>query len=182
MYGKNSSFWDDMKANPPFDETPIPDPLIGDFPEGKPKVISSPEQLWGYACDYFKWADENPLYKTEMHKSGEYQGTTYEMPLRRAYTWQGFDVFVITKRICGSLSKYRYNYDGAYSEFVKVIEIIHSVMYSQKFEGAASGLFNANIISQDLGMVKKKEVAQTIIKPIRLILDKKTTLTDDFDE
>ena len=31
-------------------------------------------------------------------------------------------------------------------------------MYSQKFEGAASGIFNANIIARDLGLSDKQDI------------------------
>ena len=38
-----------------------------------------------------------------------------------------------------------------------VIERIEQTVYSQKFEGAAAGLLNANIIARDLGLADRRE-------------------------
>jgi hypothetical protein len=39
-------------------------------------------------------------------------------------------------------------------------------MYAQKFEGAASGAFNANIIARDLGLADKTEMKVTEEQPL----------------
>jgi hypothetical protein len=43
-------------------------------------------------------------------------------------------------------------------DFSEVIHAIEEIIRTQKFEGAAVGAFNANIIARDLGMVDKKDV------------------------
>ncbi len=37
-------------------------------------------------------------------------------------------------------------------DFLQVVSRIDEIIYTQKFEGAAVGAFNANIISRDLGL------------------------------
>ena len=42
-----------------------------------------------------------------------------------------------------------------------VIDDIEKIIYRQKFEGAAAGLLNANIIARDLGLRDKQDVDHT---------------------
>lgn len=41
---------------------------------------------------------------------------------------------------------------------MQVTTRIDEIIYKQKFEGAAVGAFNANIIARDLGLADKKDV------------------------
>ena len=43
-------------------------------------------------------------------------------------------------------------------EFKWVTDAVDDIMFSQKFEGAAAGIFNPNIIARDLGLADKKEL------------------------
>jgi hypothetical protein len=43
-------------------------------------------------------------------------------------------------------------------EFCTVISAIENVMRTQKFEAAAAGLLNANLISRDLGLADKAQI------------------------
>ncbi|MFC0183379.1 terminase small subunit [Pseudarcicella hirudinis] len=42
--------------------------------------------------------------------------------------------------------------------FLEVITRIEEIVYVQKFEGAAVGAFNANIIARDLGLADKQNI------------------------
>ena len=42
--------------------------------------------------------------------------------------------------------------------YLEVTTRIRQIVYNQKFEGAASGFLNPNIIARDLGMVDKQEL------------------------
>ncbi len=42
--------------------------------------------------------------------------------------------------------------------FLEVIARIENIMYAQKFEGAAVGAFNGNIIARDLGLKEQTDV------------------------
>lgn len=48
-----------------------------------------------------------------------------------------------------------------------VLAWAESVIYSNKFEGASAGLYNANIISRDLGLADKNELSGVNGGPIR---------------
>ena len=39
-----------------------------------------------------------------------------------------------------------------------IIHKIEEIIYNQKFEGAAVGIFNSNIIARDLGLSDKKDI------------------------
>jgi hypothetical protein len=124
---------------------------------GRDKIFSSPQILWEEACKYFEYCVENPLMVTEAKvvSNGAGEGSSVEMieiPKARAFTWAGLEFFLGV----GQLRHYKTNPD--YKDFLQVIIEIENVMYSQKFEGAASGIFNANIIARDLGLSDKQDI------------------------
>lgn len=123
---------------------------------GRPKEFSSPDELWGEFCEYCSEVDGSPIKKTEVVKSGFMAGTSFEVPLPRPYNWDSFEDWIFEKRGFVKFDSYKSNYQGRYTEFVGVIERIKKVMRSQKFEGAAAGLFNPNIIAYDLGLAAKQ--------------------------
>ena len=49
-------------------------------------------------------------------------------------------------------------------DFLGVITYAEEVIYAQKYEGATTGHFSANIIARDLGLADKKEIDQKTIK------------------
>jgi hypothetical protein len=127
---------------------------------GRPKAIKSPAHLWNLACDYFASIDEEPFVKKDFIRGGNAAGTIVDIPTQRPYTWQGFDNYVFFKDIIWDLKAYRNNTNGNYAEFSPIIARIDSIIYNQKFEGAAVGAFHHAIIARDLGLTDKVE--QTI--------------------
>ena len=117
---------------------------------GRDKLFSSSELLWEAACEYFQWCDEHPLQKQEAFA---FQGvvTKEDLDLLRAYTMTGLCLYLD----CGE--KYFYNFKGE-KDFEIIIERIKKIIYDQKFTGAASGLFNANIIARDLGLKDSTDI------------------------
>lgn len=115
---------------------------------GRDKLFEHPDILWQAACEYFQWCDDNPL------QSLEYNGKDAKkciVPKMRAYTWTGLEYYLDVY----SLRDYKTNPE--YKDFSQVITRIERVIYTQKFEGAAAGLLNANIIARDLGLAEKGE-------------------------
>lgn len=53
-------------------------------------------------------------------------------------------------------------------DFLGVIRHVEQIIYVNKFEGAAVGMYNANIISRDLGLHEKKSnlPSEIIVRPI----------------
>lgn len=121
---------------------------------GRPRMFSSPDELWDKAIEYFEWCDNNPL------KSYEWNGkdpVKCELEKMRAYTWSGLEYYLGIN----SLREYKTTYE----DFSHVVSRIEKVLYTQKFEGAAAGLLNPNIIARDLGLAEKREVEGNLQMP-----------------
>lgn len=135
---------------------------------GRPKKIESPDILWDLAVQYFQNTDATPWLRNELLKSGDLAGVIIKVPTTVPYTWSGLEMFCMKLGYNTRLDEYKANRNGAYGEFHDTVKAIGSVMYSQKFAGAAVGAFNASIIASDLGLADKT------------IIETRDT-TDDFD-
>lgn len=122
---------------------------------GRDKIFSTADDLWNAAVEYFKYCDDNPWIKYEAIKSGEMAGELIQIPVSRPYTLTALCIFL------GVNTKYFSDFKKALkeneSDFSEVVSRIEETIYSQKFEGATVGAFNANIIARDLGLVDKQE-------------------------
>ena len=116
---------------------------------GRKPIFETPDDLWNAACEYFQWAEDNPLYEM---KAFAYQGeiTTKELPKMRAMTQAGLCLFL-------DISDDTYLNYRAKDDFLGVTKKIDATIRSQKFSGAAADLLNANIIARDLGLSDKHE-------------------------
>lgn len=133
---------------------------------GRPKAIPTPERLWELACDYFEDVDNNPITKEELIKGGMFAGDKGTVNLQRPYTFEGLEVYLYLNGIISKLDDYRANTYGNYSEFQDVVRVIEKTIRTQKFEGASAGIFNASIISAELGIAKKIEQTVTVEQPL----------------
>jgi hypothetical protein len=123
---------------------------------GRDTIFADAKAMWEAACEYFEWCDNNPFYEHDIKPSGKVLKEV-SIPRKRPYTIQGLCIF------WGVATAYLRQFKNGPncptgSDFSTVISQIEDVIYKQKFEGAASGFFNANIISRDLGLADKKEV------------------------
>jgi hypothetical protein len=119
---------------------------------GRPKLYETAEQLWSYACEYFVWCADNPLYETQIHGKDAVECV---VPKMRAMTIRGLCVFL------GIDEDTFLNYEKM-PDFFGIISRIRGIIWCQKFEGAGAGLLNANIISRELGLADKTSVNATI--------------------
>jgi hypothetical protein len=117
--------------------------------DGREPRFDTPETLLEEALGYFDWLEANPLWE---HKITQYQGEPVEMkvPKMRVATLNGLYLYLCITRT--TWDRYREKPD-----FSAVIEQIESLIYENKFSGAAADLVNANIIARDLGLVDKRE-------------------------
>ena len=111
---------------------------------GRTRIFSSPEVMWKASCEYFEWVETNPLWEM---KAFPYQGevTQEEVPKMRPMTVGGLCLFLDIGE--QTLADY-----GQRDDFIDIVAKIKKVIYEQKFAGAAVDLFNANLISRDLGL------------------------------
>lgn len=131
---------------------------------GRDKLFATPELLWDAACEYFDWCESNPLMESVVQKRkisrDEEVIELIPNPKKRPFTLLGLCSYldcnsVYFNQFEAELSKKN---NKTNKEFSKVVTRIRETIYNQKFEGAASGFFNANIIARDLGLADKKEL------------------------
>lgn len=138
---------------------------------GRPVKFETPDALWEACCEYFQWCDDNPLFET---KAFAYQGVVTQdiLPKMRAMTLSGMQFFI-------GLSRQGWQEYKAKPAFSDICNEIETVVYNQKFAGAAADLLNPVIIARDLGLKEKTEsdVTATVSQSTTLSIDK-TTLDD----
>lgn len=109
----------------------------------KPKFETA-EEMWSACQRYFDWVESNPLYEQKcIGCRGEV--VKAQVSKMRAMTVTGLCIHL--GMTFETWSQYRKKPD--FSEVTKYVE---EIIRTQKFEGAAAGLFNANIIARDLGL------------------------------
>lgn len=120
----------------------------------KPK-FDNPDDLWSACVEYFDWVEENPLYED---KITSFQGINTHEPIAkmRAMTLHGMCLFLdISHDTWIEWRKSRPDLSG-------VISRAETVVYQQKFAGAAADLLNPNIIARDLGLSDKQETSASV--------------------
>lgn len=115
---------------------------------GRDKEFASADDLWTEACNYFHWCDSNDLVEERILNSGKRRKARHP----RAYTIKALCFFL-------GIGERTWNDYQKREDFLRVTEAISQVIFTQKFEGAAVGFFNANLISRDLGLVDKTSIA-----------------------
>lgn len=130
---------------------------------GRDKLFASPALMLEAAQEYFKWCDDNPFEEEDFRGKDAERVVLHKM---RPYTIQG-----LTNFLCVNLDYFndfnnslRGKNTKEAEDFSRVIAYIKQNIYNQKFSGAASGFFNANIIARDLGLSDKQTVVNTDIK------------------
>jgi hypothetical protein len=113
----------------------------------------NPEELEAKAIEYFQWVEDNPLYEEKIFS---YQGVTNvgKVEKQRAMTLVAFRLFA-------DISHTTWDNYVAKDNYIAIITHIKDIIYTQKLEGAASDLFNANIIARELGMTDKTATEHT---------------------
>lgn len=116
---------------------------------GRDKLFSDPKLLWEAACEYFERTDERKWVKKDWVGKDAIE---VERETETPYTISGLCLYLDASR------RWWYEFkDNATEDFVHIIARIEDIMFTQKFEGAAVGAFNTNIIARDLGITEKTE-------------------------
>lgn len=131
---------------------------------GRDKLFTTPDLLWKAATEYFQWCDDNPWIKNEAIKSGDFAGKIVKVPTSRPYTLTALCLYLGVDT--SYFRKFKENLKEEEEDFFTVITRIEETIYSQKFEGAAVGAFNANIISRDLGLADNHNSNITFEQPL----------------
>lgn len=119
---------------------------------GRDAIIQSPEALWESAVEYFEWYENNSLEEEDWVGKDAEKVTRHKL---RAMTLQSLFFFLdIDEKTWRNLE--------AKNDFIRITTRIRNVIFSQKFEGAAAGLLNPNIIARELGLKEKTENEQIL--------------------
>jgi hypothetical protein len=123
---------------------------------GRGLAFSTPEVLAAACYEYFQWVEDNPLPCnptpfTKPPKEGEEAVVLTRM---RPMTLVGLYNFLEITR--PTWDDYRERED-----FSAICTRVEQIIYQQKFDGAATDLFNANIIVRDLGLREKTDAVVT---------------------
>mgnify|MGYP000930032296 CR=1 FL=1 len=131
---------------------------------GRDKLFADPELLWEEACKYFAHTDERKWVKKDwVGKDAQEVERESETP----YTKSGLCVFL-------DISEWRLlnTLKDSSKDFLQVISRIEQIIFTQKFEGAAVGAFNANIIKAELGIRDSTDVTsngkEIGVEPIKI--------------
>lgn len=119
---------------------------IPKFPEGE----EGARQLEETVQDYFEWVEAHPLYEA---KAFAYEGdvTIEQLPKMRVMTFGGLALFIgVDEKTLRAWMRER-------QDLRPILIAASQAIRDQKFAGAASGFFNAMIISRDLGLAEKHE-------------------------
>lgn len=119
------------------------------------RAYDDPKQLWEAACRYFQWCKDNPIYSVRCMVADKVVQEV-KIPKPRPYTIHALCAYIGINR--HTFQRYR----NKYPDLQHVIELIDDIMYTQKFEYAATEIFNPMIIARDLGLADKRELKGTI--------------------
>ena len=127
------------------------------------RLRAGPRPLYESAADlteacarYFEWLEDEPLY--EAHVTS-FRGTTTitAVPKLRAATLAGLCVHLGISRT--TWHKWRKSPEnGGRPDLVDVMERVETIMWEQKFTGAAAGLLSTNLVARELGLIERGEV------------------------
>lgn len=128
---------------------------------GRDLIFSSPEILWEAAKEYFEATSERVWVKKDWVGKDAIEVDRESTP---PFTLTGMFIFMDIGKT--TWTQYRERKD-----FKEVVTRIEEIIYTQKFEGAAIGAYNTNIIARDLGLADKQEIQKTKIRVTRKKVD-----------
>ena len=133
----------------------------------------TPEQLQSKIDKYFKYADENPLIKNEVVKTGKEAGKILPVPMPIVYSIQGlcYHVNIDRDTFYDLIDKNRAettqnNKDGEnninmINQFSDICIRARQKINDNQISGATAGLMNPLIVSRLQGLTDKHEVKAT---------------------
>lgn len=115
---------------------------------GRDLLFASPTLLWEAACEYFDWCVANPIVDPRSFGG--------KQKIQRPFTMQGLCLFLNCNT--AYFRTFKAQLKKEHKDFNTVIQDIEDTVFQQKFENAAIGVYNQNIIARDLGLADKQDV------------------------
>lgn len=119
-------------------------------PVGRPRLLKSPDEMWNLFTNYVDHARLHPVIKRELNQR---TGEVIEIPIDRPLTIEGFFTFAWDR--LGDVSRYFYNTDGEFPEFVTISARIKQGIREQQISGGMGGVYNANLTARLNGLTDK---------------------------
>ena len=118
---------------------------------GKDVLNNTPIELWGAACDYFRWCDENPIKVKKLIQTGKAAGQVKYEEHIRPYSIKEMCLH------CGISEEYLISLrsSGSHNDYYIVANKIMYIIYTQAYEMAQLGLFNPVFTMKVLNMDKE---------------------------
>ena len=138
---------------------------------GREKLFASADLLLNAANEYFLWCIDNPLIEVDFRGK---DATKVEIPKMRAFTYEGLtNYFGCNVQYLNDIersikAKEAEKVTPSDRDFSTVIQYIRNTIRQQKFEGAAAGFLNANIIAKDLGLADKVQLGSDPDNPLQI--------------
>lgn len=138
-------------------------------------VFDKGELLIQYAQEFFEWCDVTPRYRTEVVKH-KMEWNTIEIEMRRPYTLSGMCSYLgVTQGYFRAVKhdiKEKVESGTVNEEEIGVlaaIEWIEQIVFTDQIEGAATGEYNANLMSRINGLADNVNNATTMSPTLRII-------------
>lgn len=124
---------------------------------GRDKIFATPQIMLDACYEYFEYQSRQSWVKID------YRGKENEMvqiPTSSPFTLTGLCIFlgVNTVYFTHFEDGIKGKDDDMSKDFCKVITHVREIIYTQKFEGASTGAYNANIIARDLGLRDSQDI------------------------
>lgn len=126
--------------------------------KGAKALFESPKEMYKAACEYFEWCEDNPLIETDYRGK---DADVVKIPRVRAFTMEGLCMYLGCSTSYFRVFKHDVSTgkkDEKYKAFLTVIGAIEDIIRRQKFENAAAGFLQWNIIARDLGLKDETKV------------------------
>jgi hypothetical protein len=130
-------------------------------PAGPAPKFADAASLWQACVAYFEWVEANPLFEEQiLGYKGE--ATRVQVTKMRAMSKRALcDYLDIERTTWAKWKKDR-------PDLMATIERVESIIWTQKFEGAAANLLNANIITRELRLAERTEMSGPDGGPIQI--------------
>ncbi|MFW8596469.1 terminase small subunit [Cribrihabitans neustonicus] len=116
--------------------------------QGTEDCVRAPQHLGERFVEYAEHVESNPLFESKLFRTAN--GTMIaKLRKDRPMTIAGFCLFLgITTQTWRHWRKNR-------KDLVETMELIENAVFAHKFERCAAGIFKANNISRELGLMRK---------------------------
>ena len=147
---------------------------------GRKRIFETPEIMKNAAYEYFEHQSEQTWERVDFKGKANEE---VRIPTASPFTMTGLCIFLGVNTVYFNKfeeEREKENTEEA-KDFCKVITHIREIIFTQKFEGAAVGAYNSNIVARSLGLGEKVETTSLGEPEIKIINVSQTAPNEDYD-